>query len=423
MRLLSIILLIFFSSCLKAQTYLLPANVTTNWPQGLRTLIDETFDGSTLNSRWKPRRMDKQSITVSGGYAHVIANTDYVPEAPGYYGNYKSTQTRIIDTSFGLTMIRNYVVETGFKINAITDSTIGVYCGVYSPFNFGDYRFSSFGHIDFSGPDTLFLIGNTDTAYSWQVAPRRWTGLPTFNTTDNYMLRLTVQEGYINALVKNVTTGDTASISNTYDFINNGWPLRPNYFYFQFGAMGKTDVSFDYFKVTTTESPHPKILFVGDSQTAGYSAGRPDSSYAYMLRPHTSQLIQVLAGGGLNAELIKDSVITEIQAAAAEKVFLLIGTNGGTWANYQLLVSAIETVSDCIPMTFINGGNPATPGTFNYNIMTTYPDAIDLWSGPTGTSTMTIGNGKLHDAAHFTAPGHRDIMNIIKAAKPTLFPL
>ncbi len=434
MRLLIFILL--FSLQASGQSFIFPAVLNTSTPPvpptaGVRTLIYEPFNGSSLSSDWYVRRPDKQTISVSGGYARIIGNTDTMPQIPGYLYSNTTSQTRIYDTAYKLSMTRNYTVEVGFYINKLNDTTIGVYCGPYSPYLFADRGFSNYAHINFSNPDTLRYLGNSDTSFTFPPSGDKTTGLPAFNLTDYYVLRIIVNENNRYSTIVNRTTGDSATLSGTFEFTHGTWPARPNYFYFAFGVMGRTDVSFDYFHVYTSEEINPQQIHIGNSITTGYNAGSADSAWANMLKRYTTDSIQIMAGGGLGVNEIMSAVgdifRTAPQTSAPKYAFLNIGTNDTynptNTAVYERLVDTLELNGFTVfPELTVNGGNPDSGGGWNQFIKTTYPTSyIDLWT--TGWNTMTIGNGEMYDTFHPTVTGVRKIMGIIKSAKPLLFPL
>lgn len=424
MRILLIILLLSFKAT--GQMYFARiASSGTSAPDpgtGTRTLIDHQFNTS-FPSDLSVRRTTDVTTTVSGGELRLTGLTNIQTTAiPGVYNRYKSFQTKIVDTGYGVSTIRNYRIDMKFRINSITDSTRGVYVGASCPGADIGYRLSSYAVIDFMN-DTLCVIGAQDTMYHPQTIPTRTTGLPAFNTSDNYLLSFIMRESIGRALIKNLTTGDTASVALYYDLNTNAWPLRPPYFNYGFGVFNKTDIYIDYFTVTTDEVLNPDLVFIGTSITTGYSSGTTDSSYAYMLKPYTNRVLQIMAGPGATV-LSTITNIPELVAVSPDTVFIELGTNsGGTTADYSRLTDSLTTHGSFVyHILSPNGGNPATGGTWNNYIATTYPSTyIDTWT--TGWNTMTIGNGEMYDAVHPTATGMRKLALIIKSALPTLFPL
>jgi hypothetical protein len=196
-------------------------------------------------------------------------------------------------------MLRNYVIEAGGIVNKVNDSCVGVYLGAASPWN--NYQVDSYVNFDFSvSVDTLDAVGIDDTIFH-----RRPFGFTTnalsnnVQAGDSLTLRMTVYEDTLTAFVKNNTRGDSGTAKLPYPSNLSGqYPLRPNYFNYVFGVMGRTDFSFGYFKVTTTEVLNPDIVFIGNSITTGYTASDLDSNWAYMLRRYTNRVIQVMAGPG-----------------------------------------------------------------------------------------------------------------------------
>lgn len=385
------------------------------------TIIFDSFDGSSLSARYQVRRPDLQTITVSGGKLRIIGNGDFIPEYGGMFGMWQSFQLNISDTGYGRSMIRNYKIETGFKINSIAANTPGLWVGTKNLWD--GYKSNAFAHIMYNAADTLTVCGYEDTTYWPNVAPRLATGLPDINTVDNYRLILEINEDIAKAKLINVSQSDSAEITQPFTMYPAGiWPLRPNEFFYSFGVMGKSDISFDYFIVTTTEKKNPWAIFIGNSITTGYAASVSDSAFANRLKNNTDSTIQIMAGAGATV-LTTIDCLPELLRFDPSYYFINLGTNsGGTTADYDRLTDSLETKGTVIHTLTVNGGDPATGGTWNNHISTTYPSTyIDTWT--TGWSTMSIGNGEMADALHPTNSGNRKIANIIKAAKPTLFPL
>lgn len=409
------------------QDFLFPAVYTAYVPPtipGTRTLIYDDFSGSSLNSRWNVRRPDKQTITVSGGLARVQVNTDTVAQRPGYSYSNITTQTMIYDTSYKLSCIRNYVIEMGFYINKLNDTTLGAFTAVYSPFT--AYTFSNFGHFQFSNPDTIRILGGTDTSFTFPPAGHTQTATVPVNTTDYYVMRHKINENTDSLWFVNRTTGDSVVKVVTFQFTSGGWLTRPSYFWFGFGAMGRSDVSFDYYHVTTTEELNPKYVFVGNSITTGYNATTADSAYANILKRSTSDSVQIWAGGGMGVDEVP-LTYTRLWEVNPQYIFLNLGTNntynGTNSAKYQVIVDSFTNRGYTVfPCLIVNGLDPTSGGGWNQWIKTTYPSTyIDLWTA--GWSTMTIGNGEMYDGVHPTLSGHQKLAALIKTLKPLLFPL
>lgn len=388
---------------------------------GQRTLLFDDFDGTSINNDWFVRRPDKQSLAISNGLLRIIGNADTVPGSGESFYNSRSTQLFITDTGYGYSSIRNYKVEIKFKINKINDTTVGVYCGVNSP-DFLDSRASSWLHLDYSSAvDTITFLGNDDTAYSYQPQPRHAFSFD-FNTSDWYKMIFEVNETDRIATVINMSNQDTLEFSNPYTI--GVWPLRPNYFHFGFGVMGRTDVSFDYIKVTSTELLNPDIMFIGNSITTGFSCVKIDSCYPYILRQFTNKSIRVWAGGGMGVESMQRTFNRLIEMNP-EYIFIMLGTND-QFSEYNrnlyiYFVSALESLGIITYKLHVpNGGDPSSGSGWNKWISETYPSTvIDTWT--TGWNTMSIGNGDMNDTLHPTEQGMRKIALIIKEAMPLLF--
>jgi len=423
-----IVFFILLSAQSFGQNFVFPAVYAPPGPPpttpGVRTLIYDDFSGSSLNSRWNVRRPDKQTITVSGGFARVTTNTDTIPAQVGFDYSYVNAQCMIYDTSYGVTSIRNYTEEIGFRVNKLNDTTLGVILGCYSPFP-SQYTFTNFMHAQMTTADTLKWLGGKDTMFS--VPPGFKPALTTFsfNTTDDFLMRYTVLEGVARMTLKNVTTGDSLNTDFTFQMYPPNYPARSNYFYFAFGGMGRDDISFDYIHVTTTEELNPTHMFVGNSITTGYDASA-DSAYANMLKRSTADSIQIFAGGGLGVDEIL-VLLDKIHELNPQYVFFNIGTNNTYNPTYtgryeQIIDSLVSYGITVFPCFTPNGGDPDTGGSWNQFIKTTYASTyIDLWTA--GWNTMTIGNGEMYDTVHPTEAGKRKLVEINKSLKPIPFAL
>ena len=415
------------------QSFIFPAVISTpgstpiDTPAGARTLIYEPFDGTSLDSRWSLRRPEKMTYSVDGGYFKVTGNADTVPPVVGYsFYRAKSFQLRLSDTAYGQSMMREFTVEFGGIVKKVNDTTFGAFAGAQSVWN--NYYTDNYVCYDYADPahDTLISIGIDDTIY--HHPPQGFTANPLSNpveVNDYIIQRLSFRGDTSWAFIKNVTKGDSATVALKYRYDIIVYPLRPLTFYYAFGVMGRTEMWFDYLHVTTTELQHPAIMLIGDSKPSGYLGGDADSNFCYMLRPYTTSSVQLWAGPGATVTSTFDCLKEFRNNTPTQAIILDLGTNsGGTFADYIRLNDSLTAIAS-VPIYQIltpNGGNPATPGTWNYQIANQYPTTyIDTWT--TGWNTMTIGNGEMVDTVHPSATGQRKIALIIKAALPALFPL
>lgn len=427
-------ILILFTSCTRSDGQLYFGRIASSGGgggsepptiPGQRTLIYDPFDGTSLNSRWNVRRPDKQTITVSGGKARVQVRTDTMPQITGFSYSNITTQTMIYDTSYGLTSLRNYTIETGFWIENLNDTTNGTYNGVYSPFPVS-YPFSNFGHYQFSNPDTIRILGGKDTAFTFPPAGHTATSAVPVNTTDYYVLRNKIHENTDSVTFINRTTMDSVTKVVTFQFTSGGWLARPNYFWFAFGAMGTTDVSYDYFHAYTDEELNPTWLIVGDSKSAGYNATTADSAYGNMLKRNTTDSVQIYAGGGMGVDEVL-LVLEDIWRINPQYIIFDIGTNNTFNSTYYNRYAQIIDSFDAHGITSYklmqpNGGNPVGGGSWNQFIKDNYPTTyIDDWTP--GWSIWTIGNGRMYDGVHNTLLGTQDRYSIIKSGLIAFFPL
>jgi hypothetical protein len=393
---------------------------------GQRTLIYDEFTGSTLNSRWKVRRPDKQTVTVSGGSVRLQTNTDTIPRVVGFDYSNINAQCMLYDTSYGLTCVRNYTEEIKFKLNKQNDTTLGALLGVYSPFPL-QLNFTNFALAQFSTNDSLKYLAGMDTMFSVPPAYKEAITTFSFNTTDWFIFRHTVLEGEILLTLKNVSTGDSINKYYTRDFTHGSYPSRPNYFYFAFGGIGRTDMNVDYILVTTPEELNPTWLVVGDSRPTGFNATSADSAYANMLKRNTTDSIQLWAGGGMGVDEIL-STFRNMRNVGASKFILDFGTNNTFNSDFQTKYTRITDSVTAWGGTFYvmyqpNGGDPVAGSGMNKWLKDNFSShIIDNWTSP-GYATKTIGNGMMYDGVHETLLGMQTTYAIVKAALISFFPL
>ena len=365
------------------------------------------------------------TVTVSGGLARVQVDTDTIPQMPGYSYSNITTQAMIYDTSFGLNCRRNYTLEEGFYINKLNDTTLGAFTGPYCPFPI-DYPFSGFGHYQFSGPDTIRVLGGKDTMFTYPPAGHSQTSAVPVNTTDYYVLRFTVFENEAKVTFINRTTGDSVSKVVNFQMTSGGWLARPSYFYYAFGLMGRSDVSYDYIHVYTPEELNPTWLVMGDSKSVGYNATTADSAWANMIKRNTTDSVQIYAGGGMGVDEVL-SVLKDVWRVNPAKVIIDLGTNNTfNSTNYNKYIQIVDSLTahgiTSYKLMQPNGGNPVGGGNWNQWIKDTYGSSyIDDWT--TGYNTWSTGNGKMYDTVHNTLSGTQARYAIIKAALSAFFPL
>jgi lysophospholipase L1-like esterase len=337
--------------------------------------------------------------------------------------------TRLWDTSYGASMMRDYKIRIKFQLKEMTDSGArGVWVGARSDFLYGEYNFTCGVYWDFRN-DSLMVLGSTDSTY--YVTPASATGAPLSsgfhgNLTDWWELSFECREyGGVGKLV-NLTTGDTTSRTAYWDYLHSITPQRPNYFHWSIAAVNKTAIDVDYIKVTTTQQRNRDICFVGNSITSGYFGGHYDSSFAKILATKTTLTTQIWAGGGQDVINIF-SALPELLLLNPGHVIICLGTNNAysspNAVYYHRFIDSLTAHGITSTKLLIpNGGDPTSGGGWNQWIKDTYGSSyVDTWT--TGWNTMSVGNGEMADGLHPSNTGMRKLALIIKAALPLLFPL
>jgi hypothetical protein len=413
-----LLFLLLLSSCVKAQVF--PALGTAPDPCSLATTIGtlwtDGFPGSSFSTDWTVTNSGSQTIGVTGGKATVTGSN---------MG--KNFYKRILRSGYtstgGWSTIRNYTVITDFKITSKGSGYGAVYAGVTSTPN-STIRTSSYAVLTMKTTDSLqFICANEtfDAAAVYTVNPAL---TPSINTSDDYQLKIQVQEYNSIVTITNVTAGTTQSITTAYN-MRGVSPLRPNTFQYTFGIMGDCTIVFDDVYVTSTEVYNPYILVVGNSIATGYDAGNDSLSYANVLTSNAVCPVHIMAGAG-NATAETISNLPEILAINPRYALLAIGTNDvdntAAQTNITTIKSALEA-QGCTVYILASGNKGDPNGTgLNHNLKVAFPTAfVDTWT--TGWNTMTIGNGLMIDALHPSGLGHIFLAGIIKTQLPSIFPL
>lgn len=422
MRLLLSILLLFFYSCSDSQVLLFGRALNTPEDCGNPTVIGEMirddFDGVALSGNWVVRNSGSQTITVSGG--RIRFQGGLTTKSDSLYIAY----TNYLSTSNAYSTISQYTVTLwDVRFNSIGATTFGPICGVEPRANSNDPA-ALFANVDPSGTDSMSILQST---HQYIIANRvsSASGVPSINTSDSYNLILSMSDGEVTATIVNVTASTSKSVTYSYSAITAN-PRIPPIFFFAMGVIGGTDYSCDAFTVSSTQLNGAKFSFVGNSITKGFSTGSFQDSYPYELRDNTSCAIQIFAGPGNTST---DAYVNrqEIGTYSADTIFLMLGTNdspgsGSVPTVIGLLVSYLEGLGKVVYLQeIVNGGDPATPGTFNANLNVEFGSRVlatyQFWQN------MTIGNGRMYDALHMTAAGAVYYSDGLKTLLPGSFPL
>lgn len=404
-----LIILLFVNNCSGQSLY--GYRYSQPNPVPIDTLISDDFTGSSLSSNWSVSNPGSQTITVSGGIAHVKGGLTT-----------QNPTLAIKNTGYGVSTLYNYRIDAKFSAANVTANSFGVYVGAIAAGTYTGQNVSTYASINFTTNQLSVKVGTPgvfNNVSAMSITP--------FSTSNSYKLSLILRADTAYAILYNLTGGDSVVTKFKYDFTNSSSILRPNIFNYSFGVAGDSDVFFDCVTVTSSQKKYPGFIFIGDSITDGYFSGSSLNGFPFKLSSYTSSLIQIMAGGGNQViDAINDTV--EIINLHPEYAFCLIGANNSsnfTSAFSQLvtLITALNRHSiKTVPLLIPNGGDPSVSGTYNNLIYQTfYSTFIDLWT--TGWNTMNVGNGEMKDALHPTNLGMIKLTNIIKSAKPNLFPL
>ncbi|WP_310397868.1 SGNH/GDSL hydrolase family protein [Hymenobacter sp.] len=335
-------------------------------------------------------------------------------------GDFGQTYTH---AQYGKSTLRNYAVALEFDVK----STVGgVAVGVQSQRN-PDQKCSTYAYWDITAGQ-LKIVGLDEGGKIGVVAAS--ASAPAQLGASRLLLHMV--EGTVEAVLQQA--GATISrVVFKYDFVtpyalvagSKGF-VRPNIFLYS-AALTSPDVALlRRYTASTTEYRKPEIVFVGDSITAGYYAGNPVHIPAYLLRAHTAQRIQVMAGGYNTTQDVVDN-LPEITRLSPRYAFLQIGTNDGALTSdaptLHLVKHFVTTLQDAGTQVLVlptpDGGDPAQRGTYNNALAREYEGFVDTWTE--GWSQMRVANGKMVDIAHPTQLGNQQIADVLRKGCPQLF--
>lgn len=385
-------------------------------PTTIGEFIRDDFSGSSLGANWTVTNPGSQTITVSGGRCRVQGGLST-----------KTFSLALIYSGYGYSMMRNYTLRLyDVHFNSIGANSFGFYVGATAKFNDAN-MLSAYANLNPSAADDSLEILNVSNLNVAGNSTRTASGLPPINTSNRYDLIYDFFEGTVTATIINNTTVQQASITYTFPSVG-ATPRVPPVFRYSMGVCGDTDVDFTAFSVSTTQKRGIKYLFIGNSITYGYSSGDFLQTYPYLMERYTTCDVQILAGPGTTAD-DNFSVAHEIIDMQPQIVFSMIGTNNSPGTGvipfvYELLSDQLIAAGiDVRYLSIVNGGNPATPGTYNANLSVSFNPAkvVDIYTN--GWSVMLANPSTyMFDAIHPKLAGEYFLSDAIKAQLPLLFP-
>lgn len=373
------------------------------------TIINDNFPGGVLNAQnWK--NPGGQTILSDGNNIRITGS-----------GSSKNVTKAIKYTGWGASTLRNYSDFFNFKINSLTN---GIILGSESLDNFSlpDFVFSGYAVIDFDGGTLEMLFPDLVGTFSGVSASASLSGI-TLNTTDIYTLKFDINNQRATVIFTNNRTSETVSCYYDYISLTPNSPNRPNIFYPAMGVWGSCDITIKYFRVTTTEQFNPDIVSIVDSIGTGYCATAFTLGVFDLLKQHTSKRIQIMGGGGNNIYHATLN-LSEILRVKPKIILDFMGANSyGDINDYiRFRDTIIAAGIDYYKCAVVNGGDPNTAATLNYNFKTTFGvKFVDLWSGINGFNEFA-SRGLYVDSVHPNDAGHEVAVLKFIEQLPLFFP-
>jgi len=378
------------------------------------TIFNDDFNRGFWGSNYDTSALTGVTSTFSNGFVkmHSASGAGAFTKIASYIGKGKMT-------------LRNFDIEIGFRPCTITSGTYGPILGTNTTRNPGQNT-ATVVYPDFStnfGPAFTIGAANSSGVISSKATT---TNMPARSIANNYTLKLKVSADTAQAFILNRNTSEQTSLQYIYDFTNLAQSAtKPNIFYPAFGLNGLDSIVVDNFKISSPDKRYVKMVFVGNSITTGYYGGMARNSFPDQLKAKTNYDIQILAGGYNRTADVIDN-LWQIIDMHPENVFLEIGTNDrGNGISQATIQANIDTINNRLNRAGIkvyhlaapDAGNPATGGTTNNYLSTTYGSFfVNTWTG-------CYGAGQMVDAVHPNQLGFRIIADTIQAKLPLLFPI
>lgn len=387
----------------------------TMQPQvSIGTIFSDDFNRGFWGSNYDTSALTGVTSTFSNGFVkmHAASAAGAFTKVVNYVGKGKMT-------------LRNFDIEIGFRPCTLASNTYGPILGANTTRNPGQNT-ATVIYPDFStnfGPAFTIGAANSSGVISSKATT---TNMPARSITNNYTLKLKVSADTAQAFILNRNTSEQTSLQYIYDFTNIAQTAtKPNIFYPAFGLNGSDSIVVDNFKISSPDKRYVKMVFVGNSITTGYYGGMARNSFPDQLKSKTNYDIQILAGGYNRTADVIDN-LWQIIDMHPENVFLEIGTNDrGNGISQATIEANIDTINNRLNRAGIkvyhlaapDAGNPATGGTTNNYLSTTYGAMfVNTWTG-------CYGAGQMVDAVHPNQLGFRVIADTIQAKLPLLFPI
>ena len=378
------------------------------------TIFNDDFNRGFWGSNYDTSALSGVTSTFSNGFVkmHAASGAGAFTKVVNYIGKGKMT-------------LRNFDIEIGFRPCTIASGTYGPILGTNTTRNPGQNT-ATVIYPDFStnfGPAFTIGAANSSGIISSKATT---TNMPARSIANNYTLKLKVSADTAQAFILNRNTSEQTSLQYIYDFTNLAQSAtKPNIFYPAFGLNGLDSIVVDNFKISSPDKRYVKMVFVGNSITTGYYGGMARNSFPDQLKAKTNYDIQILAGGYNRTADVIDN-LWQIIDMHPENVFLEIGTNDrGNGISQATIQANIDTINNRLNRAGIkvyhlaapDAGNPATGGTTNNYLSTTYGAFfVNTWTG-------CYGAGQMVDAVHPNQLGFRIIADTIQAKLPLLFPI
>ena len=375
-----------------------PTQITADTRAALGTIITEAFSGASLASFTDTS--PNASFAETGGVLQVAksAGTKYADHLQHSYGN---------------SMLENFVIAASFVVKENDADSYGIAIGITGG-NPGPAKNSIIGYISCDTTDEGKLFLDHEQGGTWSNVASETATSMAVDVDDVINLTFTRSGHTYTIQAQNVTKSVTKSVSYTYPSTVS--VVMPNFYKYSLYALGGNH-NVDSFAVTSSITKYPKVAFIGDSITQGYSAANLAGRFASLLnaRLNNSWDSIVWAGNYNTADDLR-GMLNELELIAPDKIILMIGTNdiGNSLEFAKAAISVLRNQLSFRKLQLLAQITiPPKSGSDD--------ESLNAWLLANYSNIIDIGAVALGDAVHPSGAGHTSISNTVAAALPIYF--
>jgi len=350
------------------------------------------------------------SLTVTGSYGS---------------GNVYATFTNMLDLNWSTTLPL-WSISANITAGTPSSTSYGLGIGTDSDTAYVN-NYPSVCRVDLSTTANRGMVYVEEMIAAMVDAGVSSTAL-TFNAGDTIQLTCSRNQDTITATAQDLTTSSSvvsASYTNLFNYSSGINPLSPNEGKFAIFNFGGTQ-TLTSLNVSSQAPVGADLVCIGDSKTVAYYPGTYGTGWCTALQSNWSTVVEAGGGDVLQSGL---NVLPELIALNPKAYIINLGRNGGSNAQYDSLVSQLQTahpstpVYHLLPLDENTGGVDQTA--LAAHIIATYPLANQVNANP-NTALFTVGNvpsGWLApDGIHPTITFENNIVQQVRNFLTEVFP-